>query len=344
MVSPIDYVKRQMTLSSGVIRALPIVVLMPHSRCNCRCVMCDIWKANKNGREITTEELAPHLDSFKRLRVRRVVLSGGEALMHSNLWTLCEMLKRLKIKITLLSTGILLKPYAEQVAKWCDEVIVSLDGSPRVHDRIRNVEGAFDKLEAGVRALRARRPKLKITGRCVVQRMNYFDLGKIIETARQLPLDRISFLAADVTSEAFNHKHPWEGGPNVALTREEVVHFGLVVDALLRTHRKEIESKFVAEDADKLRALVRHFRALHDEDSFPVPQCNAPWVSAVVEPDGTVRPCFFHQPIGNLHEESLQDIVNGARAREFRDNLDMATDPTCRRCVCSIKLGAHQRP
>src|SRR5690606_9902997 len=115
-------------------------------------------------------------------------------------------------------------PYAEQVAKWCDEVIVSLDGSPRVHDRIRNVEGAFDKLEAGVRALRARRPKLKITGRCVVQRMNYFDLGKIIETARQLPLDRISFLAADVTSEAFNHKHPWEGGPNVALTREEVVH------------------------------------------------------------------------------------------------------------------------
>ena len=23
---------------------LPILVLEPHSRCNCRCVMCDIWK------------------------------------------------------------------------------------------------------------------------------------------------------------------------------------------------------------------------------------------------------------------------------------------------------------
>ena len=27
---------------------LPIMVLMPHSRCNCRCLMCDIWRANKN--------------------------------------------------------------------------------------------------------------------------------------------------------------------------------------------------------------------------------------------------------------------------------------------------------
>ena len=50
--------------------------------------------------------------------------------MHSNLWTLCAMLKELGISITLLSTGLLLKRHADEVIRWCDEVTVSIDGPP----------------------------------------------------------------------------------------------------------------------------------------------------------------------------------------------------------------------
>ena len=58
-------------------------------------------------------------------------------------------------------------------------------------------------------------------------------------------------------------------------------------------------SGFVLENPDKLRRIVHHFRA-HLGLAEPVaPRCNAPWVSAVIESDGTVRPCFFHEPIGN---------------------------------------------
>src|SRR5467141_3852326 len=71
---------------SGRVHSLPVLVLMPHSRCNCQCVMCDIWKNNQNKREITSRDLAPHLEAFRRLGVKRVVLSGGEPLMHSNMW------------------------------------------------------------------------------------------------------------------------------------------------------------------------------------------------------------------------------------------------------------------
>lgn len=344
MVSPIDFVQRKRTLGGEEIRALPVVVLMPHSGCNCRCVMCDIWKANKERRELSVEDLTPHLASLKRLRVRRVVLSGGEALMHSNLWTLCQLLKSLKIKITLLSSGLLLKPYAEEVAKWCDDVIVSLDGSPKVHDRIRNVEGACAKLQSGVRALREVKSRMRISARCVIQRKNYHDVGKIIETARQLPVDKISFLAADVTGSAFNHSVPWEGTADVALTPEELRHFELVMREVLHTHAKDFASGFVVEDAEKMRGIVRYYRALNGEDTFAVPSCNAPWVSAVIESDGVVRPCFFHEPIGNIYEAPLESIVNGEKAAEFRGNLDMREDPICRRCVCSLNLRAYQRP
>ena len=116
----------------GQVSSLPVLILMPHSRCNCKCVMCDIWKANQNGQEITAEELKPHLESFRRLGVREVFLSGGEPLMHSNLWAFCQQLKTLNVRITLLSTGLLLRENARQICATCDEVIVSVDGSREI--------------------------------------------------------------------------------------------------------------------------------------------------------------------------------------------------------------------
>src|ERR1700712_1582683 len=97
-------IRRLLTLGTNKIYNLPVVVLMPHSRCNCRCVMCDIWKANHNKKEISAEELQKHLHQFRKLKVREVVFSGGEPLMHPNLWKLCELLRENGIKITLLST------------------------------------------------------------------------------------------------------------------------------------------------------------------------------------------------------------------------------------------------
>lgn len=343
MVSPIDIAKRTLSLSTDRVRALPVVILMPHSACNCRCVMCDIWKANEESHEISTEDFEKHLQSFRRMRVRRVVLSGGEALLHSNLWKLCEMLRSIKIKITLLSSGILLRPHAEQIVKYCDEVIVSLDGSPEVHNRIRNVPRAFEKLADGVERLLELKPKLRVTGRCVIQKKNYFDLGRTIDTAKQIGLKRISFLAADTGSPAFNHGTNWGGAVDVVLTPEETKHFELVINNVLRTHKDEIGSGFVAETPEKIRGLLRHYRALNFNDTHPVPICNAPWVSTVIETDGTVRPCFFHESIGNINENSLEAILNGEKALDFRENLDMETDATCRRCVCTLHMRTFKK-
>jgi MoaA/NifB/PqqE/SkfB family radical SAM enzyme len=53
-----------------------------------------------------------------------------------------------------------------------------------------------------------------------------------------------------------------------------------------------------------------------------------------------VRPCFFHRPIGNIHEKPLIKIVNGDAAVEFRRQLDIPANPICQRCVCSLHLPA----
>jgi MoaA/NifB/PqqE/SkfB family radical SAM enzyme len=104
------------------VQRMPVLVLMPHGACNCRCVMCDIWKANATAGTLGEADLAPHVDAMRRLGVRWVTLSGGEALMHENLWRLCRMLRDAGVRrITLLSTGLLLERHAADVVARCDK-------------------------------------------------------------------------------------------------------------------------------------------------------------------------------------------------------------------------------
>lgn len=323
-----------------VLRGLPVLVLMPHSRCNCRCIMCDIWRANANGRELGAADFAPHVDSLKKLKVRCLVLSGGEALMHSNLWALCRSLEPLHARIVLLSTGLLLKRFADDVAAHCDEVIVSLDGSPAVHDTIRNIPRAFARLADGVAALQRRTPRLPITARCVIQKQNFRDIMNIIDTAETLGLRQVSFLAADVSTESFNRPGGWpqERIDSVALSRDEVEEF----EQLLADNRRRLEHGarrgLVAESYPKLAAIAAYYRALNGDGEFPAVHCNAPWVSAVIETDGAVRPCFFHPAFGYLADADFEQTLNSDAAVRFRQTLDVGTNPVCQRCVCSLNL------
>src|SRR5688572_32897666 len=107
MVGPGEIARRARSRVTHRLESLPILALSVHSACNCRCVMCDIWKANADKREISTADLDRHLDDIRALRVQRVMLTGGEPLMHSNLWTLCDRLRDAGIGITLVTTGLL---------------------------------------------------------------------------------------------------------------------------------------------------------------------------------------------------------------------------------------------
>lgn len=205
-------VKRYQTLYSHKIKALPIAILMPHSACNCRCVMCDIWKGNKNTKQLTIDDVKGVLDSLKVLDTKRVLMSGGEALLNKNFFTLCDLITQEGIKITLLSTGLTLERHAEKIISLVDEVIVSLDGDENTHNEIRNIKDAFAELKKGVQAIKKRKPDFRISARCVIHSLNFKKWDKIIIAAKEIGLDHISFLPADVTSEAFNRQEPWEKG------------------------------------------------------------------------------------------------------------------------------------
>jgi MoaA/NifB/PqqE/SkfB family radical SAM enzyme len=89
--------------------------------------------------------------------------------------------------------------------------------------------------------------------------------------------------------------------------------------------------------------LSRYYAALLGRGEFSPNECNAPWVSSVIESDGTVRPCFFQPALGNVHAAgSLAGVLNSAEAIAWRHGLDVKRDAICRKCVCTLSLASTE--
>ena len=332
--------RRYRTLQTHRISSLPVVILMPHSACNCRCVMCDIWKANQHLQQLTESDVSGLISSLKKFGTKQVVFSGGEALLNPNFFKFCEILKKEDLKITLLSTGLTLKKNARQLVDMIDDIIVSLDGNEMLHNSIRNIPNAYQKMAEGIQEIRNIDPAFKISGRTVIHRMNFRYWQDIVESAKSLGLDQISFLPADVSSSAFNREIIWDESRQheLLLAETELAEMKCIIDEMRVEYNDLFESRFIAESPEKLEKIYYHYSAFYGNNLFPFKKCNAPWVSTVVEADGTVRPCFFHEAIGNIKSESFDKIINSDNAIEFRRHLDMDKNETCLKCVCYLNL------
>jgi len=307
--------------------------------------MCDIWKGNHNLRQLNEQDIDGLLASLKKFGTRQVLMSGGEALLNPNFFRFCEMLNKEKIKVSLLSTGLTLKKNSTLLVGYVNDIIVSLDGDEETHNRIRNIPGAFQKMKEGIAAIKRLNPDFKICGRTVIHQLNFRKWPSIIAAAKEIGLQQISFLPADVSSQAFNRELTWDEKRQheILLSKDDLPDLEKIIENLLITNSIDFENKFIAESPEKIRKIYSYYAAFYGLNDFPFKRCNAPWVSIVIEADGNVRPCFFHPSYGNIRQQSLDKILNSDKAIDFRKNLDMDKNEICKKCVCYLNLAPRTR-
>ena len=273
---------------------------------------------------------------FSDLHVEWVGVSGGEPLLHPEIEAICRKIASHDIRVSIMSNGLLLAEKAKKLAHLCDDLFLSLDGPPMVHNRIRNVPEAYNQLAAGISRVRAEGKRNNIWARCTVQKLNIGFLRETVSAAIKLGLDRISFLPVDVHSQAFGRSGT-RSLPQCSLVESDLELLSEEIDLMEKENRSEFSDRFIAESPAKLRStLIGYFAGVLKQAEFPIKRCNAPWVSVVIEANGDVRPCFFHPVIGNIHSQSLHAVINSWKARQFRQNLNPTDHPTCRKCVCPM--------
>jgi MoaA/NifB/PqqE/SkfB family radical SAM enzyme len=326
---------------------LPLVLLGITARCNSRCVSCDFWQDDGAG-DLTPAEIQRLAGELHDLGTRVVVFTGGEPLFRPDVMEIADLFRARGISLHLLTSGLALERFAPEVAERFVDVTVSMDGHSReLYRQVRGVDG-LPALARGVTAFRALAPEVPFRARSTLHRHNFRFLAQIIDQALEMGIPQVSFLAADVGPDSFNRGVPRlpkvESSParELLLDAGEVREFEEVVASVVRSHARQLADGRATPGPAGLRRLVRYYAAHLGLGPFPPVACNAPWMSVYIGADGAVRPCFFHQPVGNIRQRSLREIMTGAMPA-FRRALTVADDATCQRCVCNIKTGLRSR-
>ncbi len=169
----------------------PVVIWNLVRRCNLACQHCYSISADVDfPGELSTAEIFRTMDDLERFGVPVLILSGGEPMLHPDLWAIAHRAKALGFYVGLSTNGTLIDARNVEALAGVgfDYVGVSLDGIEGTHDRFRRKAGAFAASLAGVRL--ARDAGLKVGLRFTLTRDNAHDLPALLDLMEAERVDK----------------------------------------------------------------------------------------------------------------------------------------------------------
>ncbi|MCK4841097.1 MAG: heme d1 biosynthesis radical SAM protein NirJ [Methylococcales bacterium] len=131
----------------------PVVIWNLIRRCNLTCKHCYTTSADINfPGELTTPEIYKVMDELKSFKVPVLILSGGEPLLHPDIFDISHRAKSMGFYVALSSNGTLInKQNINQIAEINYQYVgVSLDGLAATHDKFRQKKGSFADSLTGI--------------------------------------------------------------------------------------------------------------------------------------------------------------------------------------------------
>lgn len=143
--------------ASGI--PLPRLIAWEVTRtCNLSCVHCRAASVDKPyPNELTTDECLKFLDDVASFAKPIIILTGGEPLLRSDIFTIARYGDSLGLRMTLATNGTLLtREIVNEMSKAnIQRVSISIDGATaESHDAFRKVKGAFENSLRGIEMLK----------------------------------------------------------------------------------------------------------------------------------------------------------------------------------------------
>lgn len=137
-----------------------IIMLQLTNKCNLQCKHCCITELTSRG-EVSYKVI----DEIIKLGPQTIVLSGGEPMLHSQLWSIIDYVKKRFVgKLVLSTNGLFItENNAGKISKYFDKISVSLDGiSEQNVDRIRG-DGVYHKVIQIIKLLKNKNIEVEVS-------------------------------------------------------------------------------------------------------------------------------------------------------------------------------------
>ncbi|MGH7497126.1 MAG: radical SAM/SPASM domain-containing protein [bacterium] len=292
----------------------PVLTIEPTNICNLRCPLCVTGNGSMErpyGR-MDFETYKSLIDEIGERVLYLVFFNQGEPYLHRQFNDFVAFAKQRGIYVTTSTNAHYFDAEnAEAVVRsGIDTLIVSVDGATQETYAHYRAGGSLEKVKDGIRNLAAAKKRLRrktpfIYMQFLVMRHNEHEIQAMARLARELEVDRL--LKKNIQVETFEEAQEW-------LPRGERYR---------RYHLRE--NDFV---------VKRGGRGV----------CMRPWLTTMVNWDGTVVPCCFdkngHHTTGALHDTSFTTIWNAKTYSQFRQNMltRRETIDICKNCNQGIGL------
>lgn len=291
----------------------PVVIWNLIRRCNLTCKHCYSISADTHfPGELSTEQVYTVMDDLKAFGVPVLILSGGEPLLHPDIYDIAKRAKGMGFYVGLSSNGTLIDENNIGRIAECDfnYVGVSLDGLGATHDKFRRLDGAFDASLRGIRLCRDL--GLKIGVRFTMTQDNAHDLPGLLKLVEDEGIDRFYFSHLNYAGRGNKNRRD---DARHQLIRQAM---DLLFETCWEYRQRGLEKEFTTgnNDADGvyfLHWVRRRFpeRAAHVEAKLRQWGGNSSGVNvANIDNLGNVHPdtMWWHHTLGNVKERPFSQI------------------------------------
>ena len=272
-------------------------------KCNLRCTHC--YQTGKGTDEMRLGEIKATISEIEEmLRAWSEAyglefspsfnITGGEPLLHGDIFEILEEMRRRRFDVYLLSNGALMSEEKAKLLSWLGVrgVQVSIEGPEKIHDSIRG-KGSFSSSLKGIGYLLD--ADIKVSLNVTLSDINADHFMDMISLSSSLGVQKLGF----------SRLVPSGRGTvllNRMLDKERVKE-------LYRTIFSQNTNGLEIVTGDPVASRMTAIDDAADSGSFPAGGCAAGVSGFTILPDGTITPCRrLPIPVGNVRKDDLREI------------------------------------
>lgn len=295
-------------------------------RCNAHCNMCNQHLHVAEAAAKRQEELS--LETIKKLpEMAFCNVTGGEPFIRTDLKEIVRILYTKADRIVIVTNGF----FTDRIIDMCKEfpkigIRISMEGLQETNDKIRGIPDGFNRGMATLRKLHEMgHPDVGFS--TTVQDLNCHDLVPLYELGDELGFEH--------ATSALHNSFYFRKFDNKIDNKYEVAQcFEDLINKMLQSHSPK----------KWFRAYFNHGLINYIYDQPRLLPCEMSSDAFFIEPYGDVIPCngmVEKAVMGNLNEQTWDEIWNGLRAEEVRKQVKCCD----RKCwmIGSVSPAMHKR-
>lgn len=333
------------------------LVLGVNNTCNLHCKMCDVGvnytQSNFFENLMGSKPIHMPVELFKKIIDQaasyfphvKIGYAFTEPLIYFHLEESLRYVKKNNLFASITTNALSLNKWASVLHQVkLDELNISLDGPPDVHNYIRGNAHSFAKAIEGIETLFSLNSKIRINVFCVITEWNAGFLNDFLKALSGYPLRMVGLMhsnfttqqIADIHNEMFGELYPATAS-NISETKNESINTRLLWEEIQKI--KTGQWNFPVEFFPEIKTLEKLNIYYQNPELFIGRRCMDIFSNILIKSNGDVIPSHgrcFNLKVGNLYESNLKSIWNSKVIAHFRSDVSANGGllPGCSRC-CS---------